>query len=236
MTAAHDTTQAAARIPTERVRELLALTPGPFGGTLVETSMVRDLAADLLDARSERDALAAALRTERAAREVAEASAALSARAAVDAARELGHVAAAAVARADAADAQHAALAGAVRAEREARKTFASPPRLPGVKRMSARRWEESRRYAKRDYMDAKDATDALLAGAPSGYVPAAVVREYLAAEETMRLVAADDHRRDTYHEWAKRHGAAMDAVDAARTALDAALAAATTTPTEGHG
>ena len=119
MTAAHDTTQAAARIPTERVRELLALTPGPFGGTLVETSMVRDLAADLLDARSERDALAAALRTERAAREVAEASAALSARAAVDAARELGHVAAAAVARADAADAQHAALAGAVRAERE---------------------------------------------------------------------------------------------------------------------
>ncbi len=53
----------------------------------------------------------------------------------------------------------------------------------------------------------------------------AALVRAYLAAEETMRLVAADDHRRDTYHEWAKRHGAAMDAVDAARAALVAGVA-----------
>jgi hypothetical protein len=52
-------------------------------------------------------------------------------------------------------------------------------------------------------------------------------VRAYRAAEETMALVIADDHRRDTYHEWAKRHGAAMDAVDAAPVALDAALAAA---------
>ena len=70
------------------------------------------------------------------------------------------------------------------------------------------------------------DVVSPLLSAAPAPTtVPAALVRAYLAAEETMRLVAADDHRRDTYHEWAKRHGAAMDAVDAARAALVAGVA-----------
>lgn len=81
---------------------------------------------------------------------------------------------------------------------------------------------------AMRDAVDAAVArTESLLTGTPVAMVRAEVVRAYRAAEETMALVIADDHRRDTYHEWAKRHGAAMDAVDAARTALDAALAAA---------
>ena len=53
----------------------------------------------------------------------------------------------------------------------------------------------------------------------------AAVVRAYLAAEETLALVVADDHTRTTYREWAARHGAAMDAVDASRAALVAGVA-----------
>ena len=120
----------------------------------------------------------------------------------------------------EAAEARADALAGAVREEREAyhdRFDAETDPRVtPAQQRVYGERYEQ-----------ATDATDALLSDAPApAVVPADVVRRYLAAEETMRLVAADDHRRDTYHEWAKRHGAAMDAVDAARTALDAALGA----------
>lgn len=59
---------------------------------------------------------------------------------------------------------------------------------------------------------------DDALRGAPSGYVPARLVREYL----------------DAVDEWDE--GEPTDAWTAARTALNAALAAATTTPTEGHG
>ncbi len=118
-----------------------------------------------------------------------------------------------------------AALAGEGRAEREAERGHAA------VRADDASRGRHLR-AAEAAVDKARHATDALLSAAPAPTtVPAALVRAYLAAEETMRLVAADDHRRDTYHEWAKRHGAAMDAVDAARTALDAALAATTTTP-----
>ena len=84
----------------------------------------------------------------------------------------------------------------------------------------------DDERIAEERVAAAHTALDALLSAAPAPTtVPAALVRAYLAAEETMRLVAADDHRRDTYHEWAKRHGAAMDAVDAARAALVAGVA-----------
>jgi len=110
-------------------------------------------------------------------------------------------------------------LVAAVRAEREAERGHAA------VRADDASRGRHLR-AAEAAVDKARHATDALLSAAPAPTtVPAPLVRAYLAAEETMRLVAADDHRRDTYHEWAKRHGAAMDAVDAARTALDAALA-----------
>ena len=78
--------------------------------------------AELILEERERQLTAAltAVAAERARWEAAEASATLSADAAVDAVRELGHVAAAAVARADSAEARLAALAAAVREERAA--------------------------------------------------------------------------------------------------------------------
>lgn len=62
-------------IPLDRVRELLSLAPGPHGGTLMDTSMVHDLARDVLtladalataererdEARAERDTARSAL-------------------------------------------------------------------------------------------------------------------------------------------------------------------------------
>jgi hypothetical protein len=179
-----------ARLPTERVRELReTATPGPWtpvGSSVVaehvsafewevsiggrsgyrhaDASLIAaapDLAADLLDARQERDALADTLRTERAAREAAEGAIALLSRTlgcesdtpkgivteALDYAaeqRERAEAADDAVARAADADArsanllmcgeaaeraaeeahaQHAALAGAVRAYLAAQHT-----------------------------------------------------------------------------------------------------------------
>lgn len=115
----------------------------------------------------------------------------------------------------DAARDAWATLAAAVRAEREARMRYALAPK-----------GTDARAEANDAAHDACSRLVALLSAAPTPTtVPAPLVRAYLAAEETMRLVAADDHRRDTYHEWAKRHGAAMDAVDAARAALVAGVA-----------
>ena len=67
----------------------------------------------------------------------------------------------------------------------------------------------------------------------------AGAVRAYLDAADASRRItgesydALDDGAID---DWRTRHGAASKAKVAARTALDAALLAATTTPEEGHG
>lgn len=222
-------------IPLDRVRELLSLAPGPHGGTLMDTSMVHDLARDVL---SLADALATAERE----RDAALASADLSARAAVDAARELGHVAAAAIARADAADArsanllmcgeaaeraateahaQHAALAAAVRAYLDADRDWRRS-RYMIAEHINAAAVENTERLSVERYA-AWAALDALLRGAPCGYVPVPVVQRCL----------------DAVDEWERERSApvartvARAAMVAARTALDAALAAATTTPKE---
>lgn len=127
-------------------------------------------------------ALAAALRTERAARE--------------------------------AAHAHHAAIAGAVRAEREAERGQAA------VRADDASRGRHLR-AAEAAVDKARHATDALLSAAPPrSTVDATVVRAYLRADARS---ATGTHADAT-------------ALAAARTALDAALAAATTTPEEGHG
>ena len=71
------------------------------------------------------------------------------------------------------------------------------------------------------DRLDAARVTvDALLRGAPGGYVEARVVREYLAALDVLPGDLATIN-------------AAIDRERTARTALDAALLAATTTPEE---
>lgn len=122
-------------------------------------------------------------------------------------------------------------LTAAVRAEREAREGLTLALQDADNDGATPERQRDARvAYcaADRAMRAATEHLDALLSAAPAPApttVPAALVRAYLAAEETMRLVAADDHRRDTYHEWAKRHGAAMDAVDAARAALVAGVA-----------
>ncbi len=110
-------------------------------------------------------------------------------------------------------------LTAAVRAEREAERGHAA------VRADDASRGRHLR-AAEAAVDKARHATDAILSAAPAPTtVPAALVRAYLAAEETMRLVAADGIIAYTYHEWAKRHGAAMDVVDAARAALVAGVA-----------
>lgn len=180
-------------------------------------------------ADDERLSTARRLRTAEAARDAALASADLSARAAVDAARELGHVAAAAVGERDTARSALDGLVAAVRTEREARDVLLCALQDADNDGATPDRQRDARvAYcaADRAMRAATEHLDALLSAAPAPTtVPAPLVRAYLAAEETMRLVAADDHRRDTYHEWAKRHGAAMDAVDAARAALVAGVA-----------
>ena len=127
--------------------------------------------------------------------------------------------------RADAAEARHAALAGAVRAAREAESALSEA--LAATNRTPTRPGERIERYeafcaAERVYVAAHERTDALLRGAPGGYVPVGAVREYLAALDVLPGDLATIN-------------AAIDRERTARTALDAALLAATTTPTEGH-
>ena len=151
-------------------------------------------------------ALAAALRTERAAREAAEA--------------------------------QHAALAGAGRAEREALTAVQTADdaqsRVATFEPEYQRVLDDALR-ASATHDAARKHLDALLRGAPGGYVEARVVREYLAALDRWR---AEETRWE--REYLQSHtaqaaviAAAREAALAARTALDAALLAATTTPKE---
>ena len=116
-----------------------------------------------------------------------------------------------------------AALAGAVRAEWEALDAYEDQRERTG-------RWSPRTVDFARVRHEAHALTDALLRGAPGGYVAARVVREYLDAADASRRItgesydALDDGAID---DWRTRHGAASKAKVAARTALDAALAAA---------
>lgn len=122
------------------------------------------------------------------------------------------------VAQRDAAHASHAALAAAVREEREARAAMMRA----GDGWMGTLSTQGLAERARHD-MAAKRVV-ALLEGAPSGYVSAEVVRGYLDAREAVPEdfdadYAGADERKRAYALW--------DAVETARTALDAALAAA---------
>ncbi len=132
-------------------------------------------------------ALAAALRTERAARE--------------------------------AAHAHHAAIAGAVRAEREAERGHAA------VRADDASRGRHLR-AAEAAVDKARHATDAILSAAPArSTVDARVVREVIAARAA--LIAVSSERRDVWTrvDHGQRENAASARLVAAEAALDAALA-----------
>lgn len=119
------------------------------------------------------------------------------------------------------AHAQHAALAGAVRAYLDADRDWRRS-RYMIAEHINAAAVENTERLSVERYA-AWAALDALLRGAPCGYVPVPVVQRCL----------------DAVDEWERERSApvartvARAAMVAARTALDAALAAATTTPKE---
>lgn len=134
----------------------------------------------------------------------------------------------AAEARADAADARCAALAGAVAKEREARSEREAALRAERAARVADASadmagWQVAHdRYtaARVAHERASTHLTALLRGAPGGYVPVRVVASYKAAVE--RIADLDDDSPES-----------VAAFRAARTALAAALLAATTTPEE---
>ena len=115
------------------------------------------------------------------------------------------------------------AASRAVRAAREAESALSEA--LAATNRTPTRPGERIERYeafcaAERVYVAAHERTDALLRGAPGGYVPVGAVASYKAAVE--RIADLDDDSPES-----------VAAFRAARTALDAALLAATTTPKE---
>jgi len=130
----------------------------------------------------------------------------------------------------DAAEAQRAALAVARKAVVDASARYGAAWDAVLTMPPTAAQSEEIAAALRVSY-EAQDALsvalDALLRGAPSGYVRASVVREYLAAVETEALVAIEECAPREVMAWRARYAAAMDARDATRTALDAALAAA---------
>lgn len=200
-------------IPLDRVRELLSLAPGPHGGTLMDTSMVHDLARDVLtlaDALRAAEARAVAAEAERDEARVNLATA-LAPNAADAALDDIAHACGCAqweypaqvardvlavVAARDAAVTGHAALAAAVRAEREARRVARLAqserdaleddawPDGDDDERAALAAAGERLDTAEADHDAKRDHLTALLAGAPCGYVEARVVRAYLAAVE----------------------------------------------------
>ena len=163
-----------------------------------------------------------------------------------------------ALAERDAAEARLAALAGAVDAVRAAHATATeagaqyraawdavdATPTIPQSEAIAA---------ALRVSYEAQETLDTalttLLRGAPGGYVPVGVVRAYLRAAAAVGPAEShadalrddawpdgDDDERAALAVADEQAEAARDAATAARTALDAALLAATTTPEEGHG
>lgn len=270
----HAREPARAVIPLDRVRELLSLAPGPHGGTLMDTSMVHDLARDVL---SLADALATAERERDEAREIAvalgevterqgrmlaraptfEDAMALCIEAIVSTAADAPNCAewrgtmggrefvlslqwadgksphallSEARAERDTARSALDGLRAAVRAEREcetARSAAAVPVAPPdlfdalmvfvaGAPQSPALAASQAACEA---HASAKAATDALLRGAPGGYVEARVVREYLTKLDALPgpLASIDA-------------GALLSAYEqerVTRTALDVAIAAA---------
>ena len=172
-------------IPLDRVRELLSLAPGPHGGTLMDTSMVHDLARDVLtlaDALATADASIAQLR--------ADLECADHERQRVESERD---------AMEEQRDTARSALDGlvaAVRAEREARRVARLAqserdaleddawPDGDDDERAALAAAGERLDTAEVDHDAKRDHLTALLAGAPCGYVEARVVRAYLAAVE----------------------------------------------------
>jgi len=136
-----------------------------------------------------------------------------------------------AMAERDTARSAHAELAAAVRAEREALSA-----EWDAASEHHSEMWAETYYATKPPARAATARLTALLAAAPPrSTVDARVVREYLAADaahwrEINNVNGLHDPGR------AGRCAATQGTRDAARAALDAALAAATTTPTEGHG
>ena len=172
-------------ISLDRVRELLSLAPGPHGGTLMDTSMVHDLARDVLalaDALATAEASVAQLRAdlERADHE----------RQRVESERDAMEE------QRDTARSALDALAAAVRAEREARRVARLAqserdaleddawPDGDDDERAALAAAGERLDTAEVDHDAKRDHLTALLAGAPCGYVEARVVRAYLAAVE----------------------------------------------------
>ena len=172
-------------ISLDRVRVLLSLAPGPHGGTLMDTSMVHDLARDVLtlaDALATADASIAQLRAdlERADHE----------RQRVESERDAMEE------QRDTARSALDALAAAVRAEREARRVARLAqserdaleddawPDGDDDERAALAAAGERLDTAEVDHDAKRDHLTALLAGAPCGYVEARVVRAYLAAVE----------------------------------------------------
>jgi len=153
-------------IPLDRVRALLSLAPGPHGGTLMDTSMVHDLARDVLtlaDALATADASIVQLR--------ADLECADHERQRVESERD---------AMEEQRDTARSALDGlvaAVRAEREAERGHAA------VRADDASRGRHLR-AAEAAVDKARHATDALLSAAPPrSTVDATVVRAYLRAD-----------------------------------------------------
>ena len=195
-------------ISLDRVRVLLSLAPGPHGGTLMDTSMVHDLARDVLTladalatAERERDRLTACL---------ARASATI---------EETERARYAAEEERDTARSALDGLTAAVRAEREAERGHAA------VRADDASRGRHLR-AAEAAVDKARHATDALLSAAPPrSTVDATVVREVIAARAA--LIAVSSERRDVWTrvDHGQRENAASARLVAAEAALDAALA-----------
>ena len=137
-----------------------------------------------------------------------------------------------------AAEPAHAALAGAVRAERALTSQYegAWAAHIAGGAPLDAAEGV----LALSDRLDAaRDTIDALLRGAPGGYVPARVVREYLDAAAASENDRGDvDRITDAIERGLsmnypgltdanRRAGVSGEALHLARAAVDAALAAA---------
>lgn len=140
-------------------------------------------------------------------------------------------------ARVTAAEAAHAALAGAVREERraEAARSRASVPLLSVADALGVFvDFAECRptpamtasRAATEAHATARRATNALLSGAPAGVVRADVVRAYLAVEDEWRTAVGVYLPGESIERYVERRDAERRRVRELRTALDAALAA----------
>lgn len=117
----------------------------------------------------------------------------------------------------DASQAAHAALAGAVGEERAAREECEG---TRGDFSLMGEDYDIAVEAAERRHREAVDRLDALLRGAPGGYVRASAVAEYVRAVDVLAATRADDTTPEMRGDLTTK-----------RTALDAALAAVKETP-----